>query len=97
MNRYRVCGKVSVDVYVEIDAPTLEDAIEYAENNFHMEEYCGGTIGCEDGNYEFGEGEVTCCCDIDWLDDYSELLEEDVETETTIWDSDEDEEFESED
>ena len=23
MNRYRVCGTVSIDVYAEIDAPTL--------------------------------------------------------------------------
>ena len=97
MNRYRVCGTVSVDVYAEIDAPTLEDAMAYAENNFHMEEYCNGTVGCEDGNYEFGEAEVTCCCDIDWHEDYSELVEEDVETESDFWDTEEDDEDEIED
>ena len=97
MNRYRICGTVSIDVYAEIDAPTLEDAMAYAENNFHMEEYCNGTVGCEDRCYEFGEGEVTCCCDIDWCDDCSELVEEDVETETDIWDVNENEEFENED
>lgn len=75
MNRYRVCGTVSVDIYAEIDAPTLEDALEYARDNFRMEEYCNGSIGCEDGGYEFGDAEVTCCCDIDWWDDYSELVE----------------------
>ena len=32
MNRYRVCGTVSVDIYAEIDAPTLEDALEYARD-----------------------------------------------------------------
>lgn len=96
MNRYRICGTVSVDVYAEIDAPTLEDAMEYAENNFHMEEYCNGTVGCEDSGYEFGEAEVTCCCDIDWEEAYSELVEEDVETETDIWDLDSDEDSEEE-
>lgn len=75
----------------------MEDALEYAENNFRMEEYCGGTVGCEDGSYEFGEGEVTCCCDIDWCDDCTELVEEDVEIETDIWDLDSDEESENED
>lgn len=97
MNRYRVCGTVSVDVYAEIDAPTLEDALEYARDNFRMEEYCNGSVGCEDGGYEFGDAEVTCCCDIDWWDDYSELVEENIETETDIWNSDEDEESENED
>ena len=90
MNRYRICGTVSIDVYAEIDAPTLEDAMAYAEDNFRMEEYCNGTVGCEDGNYEFGEAEVACCCDIDWHEDYSELVEEDVETESDFWDTEED-------
>ena len=36
MNKYRVCGTVSVDVYAEIDAPTLEDAIEYARDNSYI-------------------------------------------------------------
>ena len=88
MNRYRICGTVSIDVYAEIDAPTLEDAMAYAEDNFRMEEYCNGTVGCEDGNYEFGEAEVTCCCDIDWHEDYSELVEEDVERFDWEWGND---------
>ena len=48
INRYRLCGTVMVDVYIDIDAPTLEDAIEYAENNVAIEEYANGTIGVED-------------------------------------------------
>lgn len=79
MNRYRICGTVSVDIYAEIDANSLEEAMEYAEDNFRMEEYCNGTVGCEDGNYEFSEAEVTCCCDIDWHEEYSDLVEENVE------------------
>ena len=61
INRYRLCGTVMVDVYIDIDAPTLEDAIEYAENNVAIEEYANGTIGVEDGGYNFGDGEITCC------------------------------------
>ena len=86
MNRYKIYGAVSVDVYAEIDAPTLEDALEYARDNFEMVEYCNGSVGCEDDSYEFGDAEVTCCCDIDWYEDCSELVEENVETETDIWD-----------
>jgi CRISPR/Cas system-associated protein Cas7 (RAMP superfamily) len=86
MNRYKIYGTVSVDVYAEIDAPTLEDALEYANDNFEIVEYCNGSVGCEDMSYEFGDAEVTCCCDIDWCEDCSELVEEDVETETDIWD-----------
>ena len=97
MNRYRICGTVSIDVYAEIDAPTFEDAMAYAEDNFRMEEYCNSTVGCEDGNYEFGEAEVTCCCDIDWHEDCSELVEEDIETESNFWNTEEDDEDENED
>ena len=95
MNRYRICGTVSIDVYAEIDAPTFEDAMAYAEDNFRIEEYCNGTVGCEDGTYEFGEAEVTCCCDINWHEDYSELVEEDIETESDFWDTEEDDENEN--
>lgn len=91
MNTYRICGTVSVDVYAEIDAPTFEDAMEYARDNFEMTEYCNGTIGVEDRSYEFGDGEINCCCDIDWWEDYSECIAEDVETETNIWDEEENE------
>ena len=79
MNKYRIYGTVSVDVCVEVVAPTLEDAIEYAEDNYRMEEYCNGTVGCEDGGYEFDDAELTCCCDVEWQNDSAELVEENVE------------------
>ena len=81
MNRYRICGTVSIDVYAEIDAPTLEDAMAYAEDNFRMEEYCNGTVGCEDGGYEFDDAELTCCCDVEWTEDGAEIVEENIEEE----------------
>ena len=93
-NRYRIYGTVQVDVMVEIEAHSLEEAMDYAWDNYRMEEYCNGTIGCEDGGYEFGDAEVTCCCDIDWHEDYSELVEENVETETDIWETEEENEEE---
>ena len=97
INRYRVCGTVMVDVYMEIDAPTLEDAIEYASDNCCIEEYANGTIGVEDGSYNFGEGEVTCGNYVDWDENYSELVEEDVEDDNELWGSDDDEDDEDED
>ena len=96
INRYRLCGTVMVDVYIDIDAPTLEDAIEYAENNIAIEEYANGTIGVEDGGYNFGDGEITCCDYINWAEDYCECTEEDVEDENEIWNSDNEEEDEDE-
>ena len=97
INRYRIYGTVMVDVAVEVDAPTLEDAMNYVEDNYRMEEYANNTVGCEDGGYEFNEAEVTCCCDVEWSEDYSELVEEDVETYTDIWDEYDDEEDEDDD
>lgn len=93
LNRYRVCGTVTVDVYVEIEAKSLEDAIEYAEENFEMTEYANGSLGVEDGNWEFDDGEVTCGDYIRWHEEYSTLEEENVREEE---DEEEDEE-ESED
>ena len=94
INRYRVYGTVSVDVCVEVDAPTMEDAIAYAEDNYRMEEYSNGTVGIEDRDYNFSDGEVTCCCEIEWQEDCSELVEEDVEDENEIWNDEEDDEDE---
>lgn len=95
INKYRICGTVMVDVTVEVDAPTLEDAINYVEDNYRMEEYANNTVGCEDGGYEFEEAELTCCCDIEWCENYSELIEENVTTYTDIWDDDDNDDDES--
>ena len=62
-NRYRIYGTVQVDVMVEIEAHSLEEAMDYAWDNYRMEEYCNGTIGCEDGGYEFDDAELTCSPD----------------------------------
>ena len=89
MNRYRIYGTVMVDVAVEIDAPTLEDAMEYVTDNYRMEEYANNTVGCEDGGYEFDDAEVTCCCDVEWTEDGCEIVEENVETDVDIWNENE--------
>lgn len=77
-NRYRLNGIVTADVYVEVIADSMEEAIEYAEDNFKIEEYANGMIGVGDDNYEY-EGEVVCCDTINWYEEYSECEEEDVE------------------
>ena len=67
-----------------IDVPnnmSLEEAIEYAWDNYRMEEYCNGTVGCEDGGYEFDDAELTCCCDVEWTEDGAEIVEENIEEE----------------
>ena len=61
-----------------------------------IEEYANGTIGVEDGGYNFGDGEITCCDYINWTEDYCECTEEDVEDENEIWNSDDEEEDEDE-
>ena len=77
-NKYKLNGTVTADVYVEVIADSMEEAIEYAEDNFRIEEYANGMIGVEDDNYEY-EGEVVCCDTITWYEEYSECEEEDVE------------------
>lgn len=78
LNKYRIYGTVMVDVATEIDAHSLEEAMDYVRDNYRMEEYCNNTVGCEDGGYEFGEAEITCCCDIDWTEDGFEIIEENI-------------------
>ena len=92
-NRYRIYGTVQVDVAVEIEAHSLEEAIEYAWDNYRMEEYCNGTIGCEDGGYEFDDAELTCCCDIEWTEDGYDIIEENIPED----DDEEEDEEENED
>ena len=96
VNRYRVYGAVTVDVYMEIDAPSIEEALEYAEDNCHIIEYANGTVGIEDDDYNFGDGEITCCCEVEWEEAYSEMVEEDVDDDNMLWNTEEDDEKEDE-
>lgn len=90
-NRYRIYGTVQVDVAVEIEAHSLEEAIEYAWDNYRMEEYTNGTVGCEDGSYEFDDAELTCCCDVEWTEDGFEIVETDIEDDEDDEEDDEEE------
>ena len=58
-----------------------------------MEEYCNGTVGCEDGGYEFDDAELTCCCDVEWQNDSAELVEENVNVEGYDFDDLDDDEI----
>lgn len=72
MATFRINGTTIVDVYVEVEAETLEEAIEIADEHYHIEEYCNNTIGVEDNSYELPEGEIVSNGWIEWHEEYSE-------------------------
>lgn len=68
MRKYRLNGTVTLDVYIDVVAESLEQAIEIAEDDVSITEYCGAQVGVDywiDG----GMG-------IEWNETYSELVEE---------------------
>lgn len=69
MAKFRVNGTTVVDIYVEVEADTLEEAIEKAEDSCSLEEYANGTMGVE--SYEY---DVDVCATgwIEWNEEYSE-------------------------
>lgn len=71
MKKYKVCGTTTVNIYVEIEANSLEEAIEIADNEVGFIEFADGSIGL-DCDYD---GEIT---NRDWyqFEWYSEFSEE---------------------
>ena len=47
MATFRINGTTIVDVYVEVEAETLEEAIEKADDSCRHEEYTNGTMAVE--------------------------------------------------
>ena len=69
MKKYKVCGATTINIYVEIEANSLEEAIEIADNEVRLTEFADGSIGL-DSDYE---GEIT---ENDWFEWYDEFSEE---------------------
>ena len=44
---WSVHGSVVMDIYAEVEADTIEEAIEICENDVRVTEYCDGTIGVD--------------------------------------------------
>ncbi len=69
MAQFRVHGTTVIDIYVTVEAETMEEAIEIAEDNVRMVEYCNETIGAETyGAETYGGAEVCENGYIDWND-----------------------------
>ena len=84
MKKWRLCGCVNVDVYVSVEAETLEEAIEIAEDECRMEEYCNNTVGVDYWSADaVSDGDVCCSYEIEWEEQYCELEDE--------WEDDDDE------
>ena len=47
METYKVHGKVVMDIYVEVEAEDIEEAIDICESGVGVKEYCDGSIGVE--------------------------------------------------
>ena len=93
MRKWRLNGQVTLDVYVDVVAETLEEAIEIAEDDVSITEYCGAQVGVDYYADEEDEADlVDGGMGIEWNETYSELKEEWEEEEyADDWDDEEDE------
>ena len=75
MREWEIRGIVTLDVIVTVEAETLEEAIEIAEGDVSIEEYCGAQVGVDYGYAD----EVTDAdlCDggmgIEWHEEWCEF------------------------
>ncbi len=69
---WRVSGTTTINVYVEVEAETLEEAIDICDSNINLTEYCDGNIGV-DSYYadEISDVEVSENGYIDWSEEWS--------------------------
>lgn len=70
---YNVNGTATIDVNLKIEADSLEEAMELAEDNFRLGEYCDGTIGL-DCEYD---GELVDNGWVEWNEEFSECISKD--------------------
>lgn len=72
---WRVSGTTVINVYVEVEAETLEEAIDICDSNIGLTEYCDGNIGV-DSYYadEISDVEVSENGYIDWSEEWSERV-----------------------
>lgn len=72
LKTFRINGVVMVDVYVEVVAETLEDAMEIVGDDVFMEEYANETVGADYNADEITDIEIVCSDAIEWHEEYSE-------------------------
>ena len=72
LKTWKVNGVVMVDVYVEVMAETLEEAMQIVDDDVFMEEYANETVGADYNADEINEIELVCCDCIEWHEEYSE-------------------------
>lgn len=65
---WRVSGETVINVYVEVEAETLEEAIDMCWNEVKLTEYCDGTLGVESPY----DAEISDNGYIDWSEEWSE-------------------------
>ena len=75
MKKWRVCGITTINLYVDVEAETLEEAIDIADSDVSLSEYIDGSIGAE---YSEAENvDITENGWFEWQAEYSELIEDD--------------------
>lgn len=47
MAKFAVYGTMMIDVEVIVEADSLDEAMDYADENVYSEEYCNDTVGLE--------------------------------------------------
>lgn len=68
LTTYRIVGATTVNIEVEIEAKSLEEAIEIADSTCRIVEYANNTIGVETND---GYGDITENGWIEWSEEYS--------------------------
>ena len=67
---WRVNGTTTIDVYVEVEAETLEEAIDICYSEVNLAEYCNNTLGVESPY----DAEISENGYIDWSEEWSERV-----------------------
>ena len=73
MAKFRVNGTTVIDVYVTVEADSLEEAMEKVEDmGFYTEEYCNEAVGVASSEDDYEELEICSTDDITFNEEYSE-------------------------
>lgn len=77
MAKFNVCGTMFVNVEVEVEAETLEEAMDIVSGDVYPESYVNETIGVEYGSDAITSVVVDACGfnNIDWSEEWSEEVE----------------------
>ena len=75
MRKFRIYGSALVDIDVEVEANTFEEAMAIVDTDVYVQSYVD-SVGIEVTADEIHDYSIDSSCDIEWTEEYSELLDE---------------------